>query len=468
MRFLPYQKRERLPLSLSSADVHVVGLAKGLAGYVVPSRLYGILSAGRPVIARPGHERDCAARARDRLRHRDPARAPRAARAHDREAADGASTRGDGTARARVRRGGGGSARRHGALPRPRARDPRRVIARVCSGVRSMPSRGRTPGIRCDGRARAASAEAGAQGRHTPSVSLVVSAHDEEAVIRRRIENLLALDYRRTRSIVVASDGSTDLTDAIVAEIAAETARAPPPVPPQGQGRRAASRGARNVERRRRVHGREHRVEGRRVARAHAEPRGAGGRLRLRAAPAREPDGANMEGTYWRYEMWVRAQESVQLDHGGQRRDLRGRSGRHTSRTTRSSATTSVPVPHGAGGPARRVRAGGGRRREAGGGAGGRVRAKGADDLARARPHPHGRTSVRRGRSTRRARLAPRAAVLDRAPPVGLLVSNVALLARAPFYRLFLVLQLARPRTRGGRERGSRFRARGSRTTTTS
>jgi colanic acid biosynthesis glycosyl transferase WcaI len=51
LRFLPYQKRERLPLSLSSADLHVVGLAKGLAGYVVPSRLYGILSAGRPVIA---------------------------------------------------------------------------------------------------------------------------------------------------------------------------------------------------------------------------------------------------------------------------------------------------------------------------------------------------------------------------------------------------------------------------------
>jgi putative colanic acid biosynthesis glycosyltransferase WcaI len=51
VRFLPYQKRSRLPLSLSSADVHVVGLAKGLAGYVVPSRLYGVLAAGRPVIA---------------------------------------------------------------------------------------------------------------------------------------------------------------------------------------------------------------------------------------------------------------------------------------------------------------------------------------------------------------------------------------------------------------------------------
>ena len=49
--FLPYQPREVLPQSLASADVHFVGLARGLAGYVVPSRLYGILAAGRPVIA---------------------------------------------------------------------------------------------------------------------------------------------------------------------------------------------------------------------------------------------------------------------------------------------------------------------------------------------------------------------------------------------------------------------------------
>jgi glycosyltransferase involved in cell wall biosynthesis len=50
VRFLPYQPREQLSESLSSADVHVVGLAPGLAGYIVPSRLYGILAAGRPVI----------------------------------------------------------------------------------------------------------------------------------------------------------------------------------------------------------------------------------------------------------------------------------------------------------------------------------------------------------------------------------------------------------------------------------
>jgi len=65
VRFLPYQQRGRLPLSLSSADLHVVGLAKGLAGYVVPSRLYGILSAGRPVIAAADDESETARLVRD-------------------------------------------------------------------------------------------------------------------------------------------------------------------------------------------------------------------------------------------------------------------------------------------------------------------------------------------------------------------------------------------------------------------
>ena len=48
--FFDYQPRELLPLSLSSAHVHVVGLARGLSGYVVPSRLYGVLAVGRPVL----------------------------------------------------------------------------------------------------------------------------------------------------------------------------------------------------------------------------------------------------------------------------------------------------------------------------------------------------------------------------------------------------------------------------------
>jgi glycosyltransferase involved in cell wall biosynthesis len=49
-----------LSLSLSAAAVHVVGLARGLSGYVVPSRLYGILAAGRPVIVAADEESETA------------------------------------------------------------------------------------------------------------------------------------------------------------------------------------------------------------------------------------------------------------------------------------------------------------------------------------------------------------------------------------------------------------------------
>jgi colanic acid biosynthesis glycosyl transferase WcaI len=60
VKFLYYQSREALPRSLSAADVHVVGLASGLAGYVVPSRLYGILAVARPVIVAADAESETA------------------------------------------------------------------------------------------------------------------------------------------------------------------------------------------------------------------------------------------------------------------------------------------------------------------------------------------------------------------------------------------------------------------------
>jgi colanic acid biosynthesis glycosyl transferase WcaI len=60
VKFMYYQPRDLLAQSLSAADVHVVGLAPGLAGYVVPSRLYGILAAGRPVIAAADPESETA------------------------------------------------------------------------------------------------------------------------------------------------------------------------------------------------------------------------------------------------------------------------------------------------------------------------------------------------------------------------------------------------------------------------
>jgi colanic acid biosynthesis glycosyl transferase WcaI len=51
VRFVPYQDREALRFSLAAADVSVVSLKPGLAGYIVPSKIYGILASARPVLA---------------------------------------------------------------------------------------------------------------------------------------------------------------------------------------------------------------------------------------------------------------------------------------------------------------------------------------------------------------------------------------------------------------------------------
>ncbi|MFP3904732.1 MAG: glycosyltransferase, partial [Armatimonadota bacterium] len=53
-----------------------------------------------------------------------------------------------------------------------------------------------------------------------------MAAWNEEAVIARRIDNLLASDYPEDRlEIIIASDGSTDRTNEIVAEYAARDDR---------------------------------------------------------------------------------------------------------------------------------------------------------------------------------------------------------------------------------------------------
>jgi cellulose synthase/poly-beta-1,6-N-acetylglucosamine synthase-like glycosyltransferase len=51
---------------------------------------------------------------------------------------------------------------------------------------------------------------------YLPTVSLVIAAHNEAKVLPEKLANSLALDYPRQRlEIVVASDGSTDATNAI-------------------------------------------------------------------------------------------------------------------------------------------------------------------------------------------------------------------------------------------------------------
>lgn len=50
IQMLPYQPRENLRFSLSAGDASLVTLADGLAGLSVPSKTYGILAAGRPIL----------------------------------------------------------------------------------------------------------------------------------------------------------------------------------------------------------------------------------------------------------------------------------------------------------------------------------------------------------------------------------------------------------------------------------
>jgi cellulose synthase/poly-beta-1,6-N-acetylglucosamine synthase-like glycosyltransferase len=54
-------------------------------------------------------------------------------------------------------------------------------------------------------------------GKPWPLISVVVAAHNEEAMIRSKIENLLGLNYPPDRlEIIVVSDASTDRTDSMV------------------------------------------------------------------------------------------------------------------------------------------------------------------------------------------------------------------------------------------------------------
>ena len=69
-----------------------------------------------------------------------------------------------------------------------------------------------------------------------PSVTLLIVANNEEAMIAARLENALSIDYPRDRiEIVVASDGSTDATDAIVRTFASRGVRLVAASPRQGK-----------------------------------------------------------------------------------------------------------------------------------------------------------------------------------------------------------------------------------------
>jgi glycosyltransferase involved in cell wall biosynthesis len=58
VRFLPFFPASKIPSVLAAPDAHVITVRRGLEGVVVPSKMYGILAAGRPIVALAPSESD--------------------------------------------------------------------------------------------------------------------------------------------------------------------------------------------------------------------------------------------------------------------------------------------------------------------------------------------------------------------------------------------------------------------------
>jgi glycosyltransferase involved in cell wall biosynthesis len=148
--------------------------------------------------------------------------------------------------------------------------------------------------------------------RELPSVSLIITAHNEEHRIEEKIRNSLLIDYPRDRlEILVASDASTDATDAIVRNYEP-----------------AGVRLVRANERKGKEHAQWHAIEAarsdilvfsdtatkipedgiRRLVRHFDDP--AVGAVSSEDRFVKEGGGVAGEGAYVKYEMWLRRLES--------------------------------------------------------------------------------------------------------------------------------------------------------------
>ena len=411
----PTSRASCSPSRCRAADIHFVGLARGLSGYVVPSRAVRDPRRGPARDRRRRRrERDGAARRRGRLRDR---RAARATRARSRRRS---ATRTTASTTSRRWAATGASTSR----PRPTARSPSVATGR-CIGELAGPPRGST--ARCRrredallGLARRARLDArrlSARGRrrgarsgrgrcakddsYEPTVTVIVAAYNEEAVIERRLENLLALDYpareardRRRLGRVHRPDATSSSrpsprgSHACASSNARAAARSPRRTAPCARPRARSSR-----SRTRTRPGRPTRCGGSsRTSPTPTSPTSAGG------CGSRRADGSNQEGVYWRYELVAARRRSRALGSvtGGNGSIYAVR--RERLRRGRSALRSRplAPVPDGPARAARGLRAGRGRVREADADERDRVPAQGAHV---------------------RALLADRAARVDAPPP---------------------------------------------------
>ena len=154
------------------------------------------------------------------------------------------------------------------------------------------------------------------RGGQSPTLSLIIAAHDEQTVIAAKVSNALALDYpRELLEVIVACDGCTDETAAQArtagADLVLELARggkirAQDAAVQRARGEIVAFSDANALW---------EPDAARALVAAFADPRVgyACGQVRFALAADAGAPGAgarNQEGVYWRYELGVRALES--------------------------------------------------------------------------------------------------------------------------------------------------------------
>jgi glycosyltransferase involved in cell wall biosynthesis len=66
VRFLPFFPASKIASVLAAPDAHIVTIKRGLEGVIVPSKMYGILAAGKPILAVAPRETDVAKIGEDR------------------------------------------------------------------------------------------------------------------------------------------------------------------------------------------------------------------------------------------------------------------------------------------------------------------------------------------------------------------------------------------------------------------
>jgi len=159
----------------------------------------------------------------------------------------------------------------------------------------------------------------GAEVRAFPAISIVIAARNEAARLRARLENLLSLDYPGDRQIIVVSDGSTDATSDVVAEFPGQVDLVW--IPPSGKAS-ALNAGVSCAMHDVLVFADARQTFAPGAIRelvaplADAEIGGVSGELLLdsevmnRASNVESPVAEGI-GTYWRFEKWVRRQESA-------------------------------------------------------------------------------------------------------------------------------------------------------------